>query len=167
MVSELSKTHVLLFPMASMQSQSSTPNSTPLNHHITLKLSCDNYMLWHFLMTSYLEGQKFFGYADGSIACPQKFILAPTMSSSGVTEILNPEYSVWYQQDKVILSSILSILSEAILAHVVGLKTSYDVWSTLEKMFSFQSKARIMQTRYQLATLKKGALSVADYFQKA
>jgi hypothetical protein len=43
----------------------------------------------------------------------------------------------------------------------------HDVWSTLEKMFSSQSKAHIMQTRYQLATLKKGALLVADYFQKA
>ena len=96
-----------------------------------------------------------------------KFIPAPTTSSNDATEILNPKYSEWYQQDKVILSSILSTLSEAILAHVVGLKTSYDVWSTLEKMFSSQSKARIMQTRYQLATLKKGALSVADYFQKA
>jgi hypothetical protein len=115
-------------------------------------------------MTSYLEGQKLFGYVDGSIACPKKFILAPTTSSSGATEILNPEYSAWYQQDKVILSSILSTLSEDILAHVVGLKTSHDVWSTLEKMFSSQSKARIMQTRCQLATLKKGALSVADYF---
>lgn len=34
-------------------------------------------------------------------------------------------------------------------------------------MFASESQARIMQTRYDLATMKKNSLSVADYFQKA
>lgn len=34
-------------------------------------------------------------------------------------------------------------------------------------MFSSQSKSHIVHTCYQLATLKKGALSIANYFQKA
>ncbi|XP_059454274.1 uncharacterized protein LOC132184572 [Corylus avellana] len=34
-------------------------------------------------------------------------------------------------------------------------------------MFASESKARVMQTRYQLATLKKGASSITDYFHKA
>uniref|UniRef100_A0A2N9GFK8 Retrotransposon gag domain-containing protein n=1 Tax=Fagus sylvatica TaxID=28930 RepID=A0A2N9GFK8_FAGSY len=46
------------------------------------------------------------------------------------------------------------------------LSTAHDVWLTLERMFSSQSKARIMQIRYQLSTLKKGSLSVTEYFQK-
>ena len=79
----------------------------------------------------------------------------------------NPNYNLWVQQDKLVLSVVVSTLSEVVLAHVVGLKTSRDVWTMLEKMFASESKARIMQTRYQLATLKKGASSIVDYFQKA
>ena len=52
------------------------------------------------------------------------------------------------------------------MTHIVGLSTAHDVWLTLERMFSSQSKARIMQIRYQLSTLKKGSLSVIEYFQK-
>jgi len=59
---------------SSTQSESSsstvTSNSSPillanLHHHISLKLTRDNYMLWRFLMTSYLEAQELFGYVDG------------------------------------------------------------------------------------------------------
>uniref|UniRef100_A0A2N9G2P8 Retrovirus-related Pol polyprotein from transposon TNT 1-94-like beta-barrel domain-containing protein n=1 Tax=Fagus sylvatica TaxID=28930 RepID=A0A2N9G2P8_FAGSY len=52
------------------------------------------------------------------------------------------------------------------MTHIVGLSTAHDVWLTLKRMFSSQSKARIMQIRYQLSTLKKGSLSVTEYFQK-
>ena len=69
----------------------------------------------------------------------------------------NPNYNLWVQQDKLVLSIVVSTLFEVVLAHVVRLKTSRDVWTTLEKMFALESKALIMQTRYQLATLKKGS----------
>jgi hypothetical protein len=101
---------------------------------------------------------------DGSIICPPQFVPCPTSST---TLIPNPEYQFWVQQDKLILSVIISILSEIVLTHDVGLHKSLDVWTTLEKMFASQSKARIMQIRLQLATLKKGDSSIADYFQKA
>jgi hypothetical protein len=47
----------------------------------------------------------------------------------------------------------------------VGLTASREFW--VKKMFSSQSKACIMQPHYQLATLKKGSLSIENYFQKA
>lgn len=62
---------------------------------------------------------------------------------------------------------LLSTLTKSILTHVVGLKTSREVWLTLERMFAAQSQARVIQSRYQLATLKKGASSMSEYFQKA
>lgn len=65
------------------------------------------------------------------------------------------------------MSAVISSLFVEILANVVGLWTSREVWVVLEKTFASQSKAHIMKTRYQLATLKNGALSISDYFQKA
>ena len=65
------------------------------------------------------------------------------------------------------MSALISSLSEDLLAHVFGLKTLREVWVTLEKMFASQSKARVLQNHLQLTSLKKGTLSIADYFQKA
>jgi len=139
--------------------------STNLNTHVTLKLDRENYVSWRFLMSNYPEGQQLFGYIDGSIPCPPKHLPATTAAPSSSS--INPSFQPWYHQDKLILSALVSSLSEPILANVVNLTTSREVWLTLEKMFSSQSKSRVMQSRYQLATLKKGALSIADYFQKA
>jgi len=165
------------FSMASTTSTTTPPSATSslpptattplpnLNTHVTLKLDRENYVSWRFLMSNYLEGQQLFGYIDGSLPCPPKFLTATTSDSSSSS--INPAFQSWYHQDKLILSALVSSLSEPILANVVHLTTSQEVWLTLEKMFSSQSKSRVMQSRYQLATLKKGALSIADYFQKA
>ena len=66
----------------------------------------------------------------------------------------------------MILSAIISSLSERILAHVVKFNPSRDVWQALERMFTSQSRARTMQIHYQVATLKKGNSLIADYFHQ-
>jgi hypothetical protein len=128
-------------------------------------------MLWQYLLASYLEGKNLFEYIDNSILCPPKFISSATTSSITTTDspnlVPNPDYKIWVCQDNLILSVIISTISEVILVHVIGPQTSCDVWITLEKNFAAHSKARIMQIPYQFATPKKGALSVADYFQKS
>jgi hypothetical protein len=67
-------------------------------------------------------------------------------------------------QDQLILGALTSSMTESILSHVVKCTTSRDVWLTLERLFTSHSRARTMQVHYQLATLKKGNTSVADYF---
>jgi hypothetical protein len=66
----------------------------------------------------------------------------------------------------MILSALISSLSETVLAHVVKCNTSRDVWLCLECMFSSQSRARSMQLHYQISTLKKGDSSMADFYHK-
>jgi hypothetical protein len=64
------------------------------------------------------------------------------------------------------MHALISSLSENILAHIVKCSTSSEVWLTLERMFTSQSRASTMQIHYQLATLKKGDSSIADYFHR-
>ena len=65
----------------------------------------------------------------------------------------------------MLLSMLVFTISENDL---VGLMSSRDVWVTLENMFCSQSHARVIfLTRYNLTTLKKGHLSINDYFQRA
>jgi len=129
-------------------------------HFITIKLTQDNYLLWRAQLIPYLRGQNLFGYLDGSVPCP-----AITIPNSS-THIPNPEYIHWSQQDQIILSALLSSLTESLLTQVVGLTSSRAVWLALEKTFSSTSSARILSMRFQLSTLKKASLTITDYFTK-
>jgi hypothetical protein len=53
-----------------------------------------------------------------------------------------------------------------LISHVVGLATSQEAWQALACMFLSQSRARILQVHFQLATIKKGGSSITEYFQK-
>ena len=61
---------------------------------------------------------------------------------------------------------MIASLSESILSQVLGCNTSRTLWVALERMFISQSRARVMQIQYQLATSKKGNSNVTDYFQR-
>jgi hypothetical protein len=126
----------------------SIPVASPIpiqnvHHHISEKLTQDNYILWQFLMVLFLEGHNLFGYVDGTFPQPPKLILDRT---SGLL-ILNPDHSPWYHQDRIIFSPIISTLFVETLPHVIGLTTSQEVWVTLETLFAMQSQSRILQLK--------------------
>lgn len=111
-----------------------------------------------------MRGQKFFGYVDGSILAHSALIPPPPLADPPQT---NPNYDLWFEQDQLILSTLISSLSEPILNHIVGLETSHDVWTILKHMFSTTSCAQVMNTLFQLSTLKKGSLPIQEYFLKS
>ena len=143
----------------------SSHNLINLHHNTTIKLTRDNYLLWKAQIVPYIKGLHLFGFLDGTKLAPPQSITS--QSSNGVAIVTtNPEFLQWHLQDQLILSALTSSLSESILTHVVKCLTSRDVWQTLERMFSCQARARLMQIHYQIATLKKGNLSIVDYFQR-
>lgn len=87
--------------------------SSPINltHHITLKLTRQYYVSWKAQLLPYLYGQKLFGYVDGSIPAPP-----PLLPSSS---FFNPDHDLWFEQDRLILNTLISSLSELILNHIV------------------------------------------------
>ena len=145
---------------ANSANPSSHPTSLPHIHHlITIKLTRENYLLWKAQIVPYLRGQHLYGFLDGSRP-------APSSNVAATPDLLNSDLQAWQTQDQMILSAIISSLSETVLAHVVNCRTSCDVWLCLEKMFTSQSRARQMQLHHQISTLKKGDSSIADYFHK-
>ncbi|KAF5480780.1 hypothetical protein F2P56_001496 [Juglans regia] len=136
-------------------SSSSLPH---LSHLVTVKLTHENYLLWRTQMVPYLRGQDLFHFVDGSSKPPSRFLSDKTT--------INPTFLAWTKTDQMILSAIISTLSDNLIAQMVGHSTSQAAWSAIEKLFSSQSHARVTQLRYQLATISKGASSVSDYFRK-
>lgn len=49
---------------------------------------------------------------------------------------------------------------------IVGLSTIKAIWTALETNFTNQSKAKLMQYKLQLQTLKKANLSMHDYLSQ-
>jgi hypothetical protein len=101
------------------------PTSThlPVVHHlVTIKLNRDNYLLWKAQIVPYLRGQHLFGFLDGSRPAPLQTI---TVTAADVSTLQpNPDYHTWLVQDQMILSALISSLTENILAYVVRCTTS-------------------------------------------
>jgi hypothetical protein len=134
-------------------------------HLITVKLTTkENYPLWCAQFLPYLRSNNLLGIVDGTVKAPPKTITKTT--ASGAAQEVNPVFLTWYSQDHAILGALLTSLSGSVLGQVVLYKTSHEVWTTLATNYSGASRARSMNTRVQLATLKKGGLSATEYFKR-
>lgn len=146
-----------------MAPNKSNPPSSPTTitnlatNLVTVKLNIDNFLLWKAQILPFLKGHRLYGYIDGTISPPP-----PTVDGKP-----NLAYTDWALQDQLILSAINSSLTNNVLAQVLECTTSREVWNTLSSLFSAQSSAHIMQTQFQLATLKKGSETISEYFHKA
>jgi hypothetical protein len=60
----------------------------------------------------------------------------------------------------------MSSISDDMLPQVLGCKTAQELWNTLDRNFTSESQARVLNLRLQLTTAKKGNLSVSDHFHK-
>jgi hypothetical protein len=130
---------------------------------IYLKLTNTNYLYWRMQMKPYFLGQGVFGFVDGSNSCPFPHILAV----DGVSLQVSQHFLRWKQQDRLILSALLSSLSMEVLHLVVDCPTSRSVWHTLEQALASTSNSRIMQLHGSLQDLRQGDDLVTQFLQKA
>jgi uncharacterized membrane protein YgcG len=78
----------------------------------------------------------------------------------------NLEYTRWLALDQQVLSYLLSTMTRDVMLQVATATTAAELWAAVEEIFSSQSRARAMNTRIALATLKKGNMSANDYVAK-
>jgi hypothetical protein len=66
---------------------------------------------------------------------------------------------VWYARDQQILWLILSSAGKEVQLQIIATEMAEQAWSTVEKMFSAQTRATTMNVRLALTTTKKGNMS--------
>ncbi|KAL8146005.1 hypothetical protein AgCh_003947 [Apium graveolens] len=130
-----------------------------VHHLISVKLDNTNYLLWLTRFQPLLIGYELEGYVDGSLPCPPRNL--PESNE------INPTYTNWKKQDQSLLGWLLSSLTESVLAQVVGLTTSRQVWESIKRHFSSQSQARIIQLKRELQNMRKGNKTMAEYYLHA
>jgi hypothetical protein len=114
---------------------------------------------------AFVKAQDSYGFLDGSTQPPAQTIPNPSTTQGAPATIANPKFLAWCQRDQMLLSVLISTLSEPLVVHTVGCATSHQLWTTLVSMFASQARSRVLQIHYQLATSKKGSASITEYFQ--
>lgn len=111
------------------------------------KLTSTNYMTWSLQVHALLDGYDLTGYIDGSTPAPDQTITVDNTSS-----VVNPEFTKWRRQDRLIYSGLIGTLSPTIQPLVTNTKTtSHDVWKYLSSTYATPSRGHNIQQQ-----LKKG-----------
>lgn len=129
---------------------------------ISIKLENHNYLMWKSQFLPVLRGH----WLVSSMA--QTLLLSFLFDKEGnPTKEVNPAFTTWFQQDLNVLCWSNTTPSESILAHVVGLKSSPEVWLALERRFAFLawscSSTQISVTKHQE---RRSGQSITKYIQK-
>ena len=128
-----------------------TSSYQQLNHALPVKLDRTNYVLWKSQIDNIVFANGFEDFIDDTFVCLEKELS---------TSVINLAFITWRRQDRTILSWIYSSLTPTIMAKIIGHTTSQSAWNALEKTFTSSSRARIMQLRLELQSIKKGSLSM-------
>lgn len=129
--------------------------------HETIKLDEGNNVQWQQNVQLIVNGYELSGYLDGSLTAPSRFV-----STATGTLVLNPEFSLFQQQDKLLAAWLLSTISRSLFSCFIGVKTANDSWSTMNRMFAAVTGFKISRIKHDLHTIKKGSLTVKEYISK-
>ncbi|CAA0824703.1 Unknown protein, partial [Striga hermonthica] len=128
---------------------------------ISSKLNETNYLVWHQQTLAAIKGYGLYQYISPNQKIPEEILQEESSEPSQ-----NPEYLLWIRQDQILASWLLSSLTEPILVTTVGLTTSKQIWDSLQISFASQSKAKIMQYKLKLQTIKKGGSNMRDFLNQ-
>ncbi|KAI3933211.1 hypothetical protein MKW92_018816, partial [Papaver armeniacum] len=84
------------------------PNTLKLSISPPAKLNSTNFVLWKSQIVPLLKSFDLYKYVDGYTPAPPEFVRDPTTQ----TPIDNPDYLQWNHQDKLLLSWLISCLSD-------------------------------------------------------
>lgn len=129
--------------------------------HDTVKLDEGSFMQWQQHIRLIVEGYELLGYLEGTIPAPPRFISSPDDVLT-----LNPDASIFIQQDKLFASWLLSIISSPLLSCFIAVKFACDVRSTTNHLFAVATGAKLSRIRHDLHSIKKGTMPVKNYIVK-
>ncbi|KAL6311175.1 hypothetical protein AAG906_025764 [Vitis piasezkii] len=146
--------NVTLTPTSSISPTASMIQmANPLNQLIDVKLDVTNYPIWKRQVQTAIRGYGLEGFILGTREVPPELIQV-----EDGTQMVNPAYISYQQQDHFLASWILASMSPSFLPQLVGCDTALDIWNTVGHIFTSQSTAKIMHYKHQLQILKKGSL---------
>ncbi|KAM6572708.1 hypothetical protein CsatA_016788 [Cannabis sativa] len=130
------------------------------NHSISIRLNDHNFLLWKQQILAAIKGNRLMKYITEPP--PLEFL----NEGDAAANRINPIYVDWEVQDQLLVSWLLSSMTESLLTRMVGCNTSHQIWEALEKHFTLKVSSKILEFRTKLQNLKKGYLSLNDNLLK-
>ena len=96
-------------------------------HSFSMKLDNNNFLIWKQQVVSAIKGYGLQRFVFFESAIPPRFLLKEDAKAENV----NKAFVEWEQQDQLLLSWMLSSISEKVLPRLVGYETSFQVWVKL------------------------------------
>ncbi|WOL05075.1 hypothetical protein Cni_G13798 [Canna indica] len=112
---------------------------------VSIRLDENNFLPWKQQTLATIRGFKLQRYIAGSHGIPAKFDSSEDEAQCNYNE----EYLNWEQQDQLLMSWLLSSMSDPLTTRMVGCEYSYQVWQRLEEFFSSQTKTKVKQLKSQ------------------
>lgn len=127
--------------------------------HFPIKLTQENFPVWRKQVQSTLIGLDLLGFIDGSKTSPSEFL-------TDKDKTINPEYSLWFRQDHILVSALLGSCSEVIQPLISSANTAKEAWDRLHQSFANVSRSRILSLKTKLAQNPKGSKSIAVFMNE-
>lgn len=80
--------------------------------------------------------------------------------------VANPLHHIWLNNDGLLTSWLLGIITEEVLCMIEGLETAHQVWKSLEETLLSITKENEIHISESLHSLKKGNFSLDDYIKQ-
>lgn len=126
-----------------------------------LKLDRHNYPLWQAQFVPLLRSRRLMPFVDRTSKCPPTFLLD---DEGHLTDDINPHFKPWIQQDQMVLSWLTSSLSPLVVHVVVKCVNVVEAWKSLQERYASSSHNQVIQLCGKLLNLRRGDLSIADFF---
>ncbi|MCO5585564.1 hypothetical protein L7F22_039498 [Adiantum nelumboides] len=127
---------------------------------VSEKLTEDNFHAWKFRITNYLKGKGHWDYVKGANEAP--LVIPDTRASAEQVKSLKD----WHQGSAKVLYWLYVSVLDSIVSHIQDADSPKDTWDNLIAFNATTKRARKMQLKNELNTIKKGDLSVNDYTLK-
>jgi hypothetical protein len=106
------------------------------------------------------------GLLNGTDIASAKTVEEEDEDKKKIGQVPNPAYTAWVSWDQMVVSFLVNSLTPEILAHVLDLDTSAEIWRVITSMCTAQSRARVQHLRSALNNTKKLDMTPFVYFTK-
>ncbi|XP_060964178.1 uncharacterized protein LOC133033461 [Cannabis sativa] len=129
-------------------------------HSLSIKLDEHNFFSWKHQVLASIKGSKLHKFLDSTQA-PTQYLTVDDEAQDKV----NPEFEDWEQHDNILMSWLLSSMSEETTNLMVGCVTTTRIWTTLKENYTALNAANISLYKTHLRNTKM-TVSLNDYMLK-
>ena len=134
--------------------------SDGINQIVSEKLDKNNFHAWKFRKTNFLMGKGYWEDIDGDLEN------APEVRDTDTIVAQVKALKDWNQGSRKVMYWLCVNIHDTMIGHIQDAKSPKEAWENLVAVDQTHTRARKMQLKDELNTLKKMDMSVNDYTLK-